>query len=72
MNIPQPDRGGNGETMGVVNQWLLLRPVDLRLHANATCPNLQRLHLGKARLNYGSVAPNPQSRSILDIAAKFL
>jgi hypothetical protein len=30
MNIPQPDRGENGESAGVVNQWLRLGPVDLR------------------------------------------
>src|ERR1700730_8365061 len=28
INIPQPERGGNGENSGVVNQWLLRRPVD--------------------------------------------
>jgi hypothetical protein len=39
---------------------------------NRTCPNLQRLRLGKARLPGETVAPNPQLRSILHIAPKFL
>ena len=29
INIPQPEHGGNGENFGVVNQWLLRRPVRL-------------------------------------------
>jgi hypothetical protein len=27
MNIPQPEHGGNGESAGVVNQTLRLRPI---------------------------------------------
>ena len=30
MNIPQRERGGNGESAGVVNDWLLWQAVDLR------------------------------------------
>jgi hypothetical protein len=30
MNIPQPEGGGNGESAGVVNEWLLWRSADLR------------------------------------------
>ena len=30
MKISHPEHGGNGESTGVVNQWLLWRPVDFR------------------------------------------
>jgi hypothetical protein len=30
MKISQPERGGNGESVRVVNQWLRWQPVDLR------------------------------------------
>jgi hypothetical protein len=30
MNIPQVEHGGNGESAGVVNQWLLSQPVESR------------------------------------------
>jgi hypothetical protein len=72
MNIPQPEHGGNGESVGVVNQWLLLGPVDLRGCPNQTCPNLQRLRLGKARLPCESVAPNPHSAPIFGVVKEFL
>jgi hypothetical protein len=31
MKISQPERGGNGERVPVVNQWLRVFPVDLRV-----------------------------------------
>jgi hypothetical protein len=33
MKISQPERGGNGESSSVVNQWLRAVPVDLRAKA---------------------------------------
>jgi hypothetical protein len=33
MKISQPERGGNGERVCVVNQWLRVLPVDLRAKA---------------------------------------
>jgi hypothetical protein len=33
VKISQPDRGGNGERVSVVNQWLRALPVDLRAKA---------------------------------------
>jgi hypothetical protein len=57
MNIPQPERGGNGESMGVVNDWLLWRTVPLR--GSSRTPGL------------ATVAPNHQLGPILFSGLEF-
>jgi hypothetical protein len=42
MKISHPEHGGNGESRGVVNQWLPWSAVDLRLPGGETvAPNHQ-------------------------------
>jgi hypothetical protein len=57
MKIPHPERGGNGESRRVVNQWLPWLSVNLRV---AGLPDPKRC-----------VALNHQSGSILDLPKEF-
>jgi hypothetical protein len=66
MKISHPEHGGNGESAGVVNQWLLSQPVDLRLAFAKLSPAIRRTWPCDVPLWDSTVAPNPQSDPNID------
>jgi hypothetical protein len=72
MNISQRERGGNGESIEVVNQWLLRRAADLcRRGTNLLHQIISRLRFSIFQRNSFDCAASQSfcpSRGALDIA----
>jgi hypothetical protein len=57
MKISHPDHGGNGVSLGVVNQWLPGRPADARVEENKAPPAIRRRFASKlTNLLYQSIS----------------
>jgi hypothetical protein len=66
VKISHSEHGGNGESTGVVTQWLRRQPVDSRTVLAKLSPAIRHRWPFAAPLQDSTVAPNPQSDPIID------
>lgn len=69
MKISQPERGGNGERVSVVNQWLRALPVDLRAKAAGSLASFDTPVAGNPR---SSLIVRPHPEMFLTVQARHL